>query len=133
MALIEANFDTVPDRIQPVGPGVYVLAIREATIGRNKEDNGDVLKLVLEVDDPSNEFHGRKIYETIGLSGMGLTRVKQAARAAGVAFGPKGLDTADFIGKFAKCRVKTTASRDKTTGETREYSNIADYMFEEGK
>lgn len=130
MPFIDVNFDDVPDNIQPIPAGLYILTIKEADVKPSKDEKSKNLILKLKVDDPSNPNHDRQIvdYCNLGNNDFAKVRLKRLQKSAGLVPG-KGLNTDDLVGKTVKARISTAPFTNKDTGEVSERSNIAEYMF----
>lgn len=127
MALINQNFDDVPDQFEPVPAGIYALKIDEVSDPEpTKDGSGEKIVVTMSVEDEGNtEIHGRKIFDHIGIS-KNLTRIKRLAMSAGLNPSADGLDTNDLIGRVAKAKVKVRTYTDD--GEQKESSSISDYL-----
>lgn len=128
MGFIQANFDSVPDEIAPVKPGVYACVVKEANMEPTKDGSGEKLVVRLAVDEPNSTENGRQLFTHIGLSGNGLTLVKALCRSAGIKPGADGLDTEELLGKSVRVRVKAGVYKDPDTGETRETTRVAEFL-----
>lgn len=126
MANININFDEVPDKMESVEPGVYTVQVVDATIEPTADGKNEKVVAVLRVDDESSKFHGRQIYDHLSLK-MPIN-LKQLIKSCGLQAG-KGFDTSDLIGKIAKVRVKARTYKDKETGEVKETTSVAEYLF----
>lgn len=128
MPKINVNFDEVPDKMEPVPAGVYVMLVKEAEIQPTKDGKSEKVVVTLSVDDESSPHNGRMVFDHISLK-MPIN-LKQLAKSAGLNPGADGLEVSDLVGKHVKVRVKARAYRDAETGETRETSAVAEYMWE---
>jgi hypothetical protein len=126
MALIEANFEQVPDQILPIDNGTYEASIISATIEHVQGDDTKK-KLVVEheiVGPTGSPMIGRKTTNHISLKM--LTTIKRLALSAGVVVGPQGLDTDELVGKICSITVQRENYKDKN-GEMKEAARIKDY------
>jgi len=128
MGHITVNFDEVPDKIEPLAPGVYIMRVEEASVEPTADGKGEKVKVVMKVDDDSNPSHGRVMYDHISLKFP--VSLKQLCKSAGMSLGKGGIDTADLVGKVVRVRVKTRTYKDKETGEVKETSAVAEYLFD---
>lgn len=128
MAHIKVNLETTPDRMEPVPPGIYTLVITSAE--QKATANGEGQKIVVEheVDDEGNPSHGRKLFNHIGLKNP--IALKQLVKSAGIPISADGVDTMELVGKHVRARVTARTYTDDKTGEVKETSSIAEYLFD---
>jgi hypothetical protein len=128
MAHLQINFDEVPDKMLPVGAGIYLCTVVSAELGPTKDGKGEKITVVLKIDDESSQMHGRQIWDHIGLKGLPIG-LKQLARSCGVDLS-KGLDTEELVGKTCKCRVTAGTYKDPSTGEIKDSTRVAEYLWD---
>lgn len=127
MAKLNVNFDEVPNEVQPVDPGTYTAAVEEANLEETKDGKGMKVVVKMKIKAENNPNDGRLVFDHISTKMQ--TQLKRLALSAGLNPGGDGYDTDDLIGKIVKIRVKNAPYKDEKTGETKETSRIAEYMF----
>ncbi len=124
MGHIQVNFDDVPDRMEPLAAGVYVMVVKEANIEPTKDGKGEKVVVQMAVNDGPNE--GRMVFDHLSLKlPIGL---KALMKSAGLKVGPSGVNTEDLIGKIVRVRVKARTYKDPESGEVKETSSVAEYL-----
>lgn len=127
MAHLNVNFDETPDKFESLPAGVYefeVLSVGEPE--PNSKNTGQ--KVVVELKVVNNDKHNdRKQSAHISLKNPVL--LKQLSKSCGLKWDAAGGDTTDLVGKVCKGQVKAGTYTDKDTGETKESSNIAAFLF----
>lgn len=131
MPKLGINFDNVPDEIEPIPDGIYVMTVTDVPeIEPAASGKGDNVVVSLAVED-EGEFKGRTVRDWIFIGNeIGKIRLKQFARACGIPIGPEGLQTEDLAGATCKVRIKASTYKDKTTGETKQSSRVAEYIVQ---
>lgn len=133
MPILGVNFDTVPDKILPIGSGTYTMEVLSSQIEPNKakKDGGESAKgagdnLVTELKVISEgEYLDRRI--TSYSSTKMHTNIKRLALSCQVDLS-KGLNTDDLIGK--NCRVVIEQGTYTPPGGTpRPNSQIKDFLI----
>ena len=133
MAHIDINFDTTPDSVPQIEPGIHTAVIDEIDQEPTKNDDGTNVIVKLKID--GGDSDGRKIKNYINIvsknkpNEYGHITLKQLARSAGINVGAGGLNLEDLLGKTVKVRIKSTTRKDKETGEIKEGVEVAEYLF----
>lgn len=128
MALIEVNFEDVPDEIQPVEAGVYTCLIDEVPeVKPTKDGAGEKIVVTMKIDNDESPMNGRRLFDHISMKYP--TRFKRLCKSAGLNPGAEGVDTSDLLGKHVEVQVTSGSYTDPDTGQTKPTSNIKDYVF----
>lgn len=127
MSHIQINFDEVPDQVQPVAAGEYIVVIENAEVQDTKKGDGQKVVVEMKISDENNPMFGRKLFDHIGLKNP--ISLKRLCKSAGVSVGSGGLNVEDLVGKTAEVRVKIRTYKDPESGETKETPSIADYLI----
>lgn len=135
MPKIAVNFDSVPDQILPIDPGIYpleVISVEEESVASKKKPGEMYNQVVvkLQVRDDGNKNDGRTVYDRIGIDNdWGRVALKRLVKSCGLTPGPDGLELNDLVGKLCRARIANRTYKDDSTGETKEASNIKEYLF----
>ena len=106
MALINVNFDEIPDGITPVEPGIYDAEIMETpTLEPTAKGTGFNLSVRMRVVTDNSPMSGRTLRDLIFQNEIGHIRTKQMALSAGLSPGVDGFDTEEVLGKIVKIEV----------------------------
>lgn len=127
MSHIDIDFNEVPDKVQPLEPGLYTLRIEESSTEPTVDGKGTKVVLKLRVNDPASPQHDRVVYDYI--STKMTTQLKRVMLSGGLKPGAEGLDVSALVGITVRARVKLNSYQDKATGETKTNSKIADYLI----
>ena len=130
MPHINLNFDEIPLKMEPIPTGVYTMKVNSAVLEPTKDGTGTRLTVELEVDDESNAAHGRTIRDYLSVKKSSAIGLNQLIRSCGLPAGPNGINTDELVGRKCQARIKLTPGKDKETGEIKEYSNVAEYLFQ---
>lgn len=129
MAHIATNFDSVPDKVLPVDPGMYTCTVEECNLEDVKPPKvGQKLVVILKIADSESPNFGRTVYDHI--STKMTTNIKRLWKSAGLKPSASGIDTEEILGKTVKCRIKNRAYKNES-GEMQESSAVQEYMFDE--
>jgi hypothetical protein len=126
MAILNHNFNDVPDKVEPITHGTYRFAIKGVELSPAKSGNGDNLILKLQVIE-EGKFRGRLITDYIFLNEIGLIKTKNLAKSAGITAGDQGLDTMDLLEKEVSAVVGTRNFTD-SDGVEQEGNTIKKYV-----
>jgi len=127
MALVDLNFDEVPDEFLAVEAGIYTAVIHEVpTIEPTKDGKGTKIVVKMKITD-EGPFVDRQLFDHISLKFP--TRFKRLCKSAGHSPGADGFDTADLLDCSVKVRVKSRTYTDDD-GNIKETSGVDDYLFD---
>lgn len=76
----------MPQGAAPIPEGVYYLRVEKSELKKGKGDKGTPyanLQLVVFGPEEAEEFHGRKVFDRLMLSGEGMFRTRQLLEASG--------------------------------------------------
>lgn len=137
--VLAVNFDEVPDTVPPLNPGIKRLRNLSASVEPTKDGTGKNLKVVHEVIGdlgpsgvvPTSDSK-RQITNYLYISNdpRSLSRIKNLFQSSGVTTGSSGGVISDLVGKECTAVIENKPYTNKTTGRTRETSNIAEYLVE---
>lgn len=127
MALLNINFDSVPDHYVPIPTGVY-----DAEITKIPEiaptASGDGTKVVVELKITTDgDQKDREITDHISMKMK--TTLKNLFQSAGVPAGAQGADLADLLNKIVKVKISVDSYVDKVSKETKETNRVKEYLF----
>jgi hypothetical protein len=124
MPVLPIDFDTVPDRLPPIEPGIYVLNVEgEPSLEENKDKTGINFVVKYKIADDGS-MHNRMLTDFININtDLGQVRLRSLAKAAGVL--QKNIGTTDFVGRSVRAEVVQNAGKGANTGNI--YANIREY------
>ena len=130
MAMLDFNFNEVPDEIKPIPPGEYNLEVSEPPeISPAKSGKGNNMIVQFAVAD--GEFARRTMRHYFFLGNeIGLVNTKRFLKAAGITPGAEGISTEELAGRIVKAKIGERVYQDQDTGEDRTTSEIKAFMFE---
>lgn len=128
MPLVEMNFDDTPDKMLPVEAGVRLFKITDFTEEEN--DLGEKIRIV-ELEVLEGDDAGRKAWDRFNFKYKpAMVKFKQLVKSAGLPAVGQGIDSSMLIGQTVRAVVKPRTYKDKTTNETKETTQVAEYLFE---
>jgi len=125
--LLSVDFRDVPDKIEPILPGIYdleVTTVPEIKPTKKGTGNNLVVQFAIATDGP---FKGRKITDNIFLNELGLIKVKNLITGLGMTPG-NGIQLEEMLGKQAKGAIVENKYQDESTGEAVVSSKIKSYI-----
>jgi len=106
---------------EPVPEGVYHVRVDKSEYKESKEKKTPMANLEMTIFGPSDaeEYHGRKLFDLLMLSGEGMFRTRQLLEASGEGDDFTLDDTDQLIGREIGVVVTTEKERkDPNTGQT---------------
>jgi len=128
MPLLDIDFTTVPNEIQPIPEGLHVFEVASVPdIKPAKSGKGDNFVVSLKLKDCPG-FEGRIIIHSIFLNDIGKTTAKRVALAAGLNPGKDGFRTEELVGRTLKAEVVKDFYIPEGKTEKEETRRIKEYV-----
>jgi hypothetical protein len=118
---------------EPVPEGVYHIRCDKATFKTSKEKHNPMVEATFTIFGPADaeEFHGRKVFDNLMLSGEGMFRTRQLLEASGETDDFVLEDTDQLLSRECAAVVQTEKAREEVVdGVKKSYqarSKIARY------
>ena len=97
MTEINVDLTTIPE-LEAVPEGEYLVSISKVDTAPSKRTPGNTNLNIEMTVQSEDEYHGRKIFDTLSLSEKALWRVRDFVQACGVFPGPQGFKTEELLG-----------------------------------
>lgn len=116
MTQLNVNFDDVPDKVMPIGPGLYDLEVVDTPTleAVSKGPNAGKMMVVAKLRVTNEgEFQNRTLIHNMCVwTELGQIDIKRFCLSAGVPVGSQGVDLVELTGVTIKAQIVTRTYKD---------------------